>query len=156
MPIPRVIHDFVVQHSTGRPAAEAVVDGATRLDFAALATQVDAIARGLLAHGVGRGDRVATLAPPGLDFWLTYLATVSIGAIWHGLNPVYREREFAYLLGDAQPRLVFARSPFDGREYDVELQAVPSEVKTFVTFGEPRGRAKSLDAFRCSGCECGP
>ena len=156
MPIPRVIHDFVVQHSTGRPAAEAVVDGATRLDFAALATQVDAIARGLLAHGVGRGDRVATLAPPGLDFWLTYLATVSIGAIWHGLNPVYREREFAYLLGDAQPRLVFARSPFDGRDYDVELQAVPSEVKTFVTFGEPRGRAKSLGAFVAAGASVDP
>ena len=66
----------------------------------------------LLAHGIGKGDRVATLAPPSLDFWLTYHATVSIGAIWHGLNPVYREREFAYLLGDAKPALVFARSPF--------------------------------------------
>jgi acyl-CoA synthetase (AMP-forming)/AMP-acid ligase II len=156
MPIPHVIHDFVVQHSTGRPAAEAVVDGATRLDFAALATQVDAIARGLLAHGVGKGDRVATLAPPGLDFWLTYLATVSIGAIWHGLNPVYREREFAYLLGDAEPSLVFARSPFDGRDYDVELQAVPSDVKTFVTFGEPRGSAKSLADFMAAGASVDP
>jgi acyl-CoA synthetase (AMP-forming)/AMP-acid ligase II len=143
----RVIHNFLAAHAALRPTAEAVVNGDTRLDFAALSAQVDAIARGLLAHGVRRGDRVATLAPPGLDFWLTYLASVSIGAIWHGLNPVYREREFAYLLQDASPALVFVRSPFDGRDYGVELQAVPSAVHTFVTCGEPRGRAKSLGEF---------
>lgn len=147
MPQIRVIHDFLATHALVRPTAEAVVHGDTRFDFATLAARVDAIASGLLAHGVGRGDRVATLAPPGLDFWLTYLATVSIGAIWHGLNPVYREREFAYLLADALPCLVFARSPFDGRDYDLELQAVPSKVATFVTLGEPRGRAVSLDEF---------
>ena len=155
MPQIRVIHDFLSEHSARRPAAEAVVCGDTRLDFAALSLQVDAIARGLLAHGIGRGDRVATLAPPGLDFWLTYLATVSIGAIWHGLNPVYREREFAYLLGDAEPGLVFVRSPFDGRDYDLELQAVPNEVSAFVTFGEPRGRAKSLGDFVAAGASVG-
>jgi len=148
---PRVIYDFVAHHAQSRPAAEAVVDGQKRLSFAALRAQVDDIAAALLAHGIGHGDRVATLAPPSLDFWLTYLATVSIGAIWHGLNPVYREREFAYLLDDAKPALVFVRSPYDGRQYAAELRAVPSSVRTFVTLGEPDGRAVSLAQFSAAG-----
>ncbi len=148
---PRVIHDFVVRHAKVRPEAEAVVDGSTRLNFAELRTRVDDIAAALLAHGINHGDRVATLAAPGLDFWLTYLASVSIGAIWHGLNPVYREREFAYLLEDAKPALVFVRSPWDGRHYDAELRAVPNSVRTFVTLGEPEGGALSLAKFSAAG-----
>jgi len=148
---PRVIYDFVVHHAQARPDAEAVVDGQTRLNFAALQAQVDGIACALLANGIGRGDRVATLAPPSLDFWLTYLATVSIGAIWHGLNPVYREREFAYLLGDAKPALVFVRSPYDGRDYAAELAAVPNSVRSFVTLGEPGAPTNSLAQFASQG-----
>ena len=146
----RVIHDFVAHHAISRAHSEAVVDGQTRLSFAELEYRVDRIASALLAHGIGRGDRVATLAPPSIDFWLTYLATVSIGAIWHGLNPVYREREFAYLLGDAQPSLVFVRSPLDGRNFDEELRAVPNTVRTFVTLGDQGIETDSFAKFIAS------
>lgn len=146
----RVIHDFVAHHANSHPDTEAVVDGETRLSFAELEYRVDRIASALLAHGIGRGDRVATLAPPSIDFWLTYLATVSIGAIWHGLNPVYREREFAYLLGDAQPSLVFVRSPFDGRNFDEELRAVPNTVRYFVTLGDQGRETDSFTKFMSS------
>ena len=88
-----VIHDVLDIHVRERPAVEAVVDGETRLDYQTLALQVDERARSLIAAGVRRGDRVATLAPPCLDFWIDYLATVSIGAIWQGLNPRYRGPE---------------------------------------------------------------
>jgi acyl-CoA synthetase (AMP-forming)/AMP-acid ligase II len=76
---------------------------------------------------------------------------VSICAIWHGLNPVYREREFDYLLQDAKPVLVFARSPFDGRHYDADLQRISNTVTSFVTIGEPTGRALPWEAFLARG-----
>lgn len=145
------IHDLVQAHAAAHSHQEAVVDGDARLDFARLAERVDAVARGLLAVGVRRGDRVATLAPPSLDFWCTYLGAVSIGAIWHGLNPVYRDREFAYLLDDAQPKVVFARPHFDGRSYVEELQALPSRVEHFVALGEPSSNAIGFDEFVAGG-----
>jgi acyl-CoA synthetase (AMP-forming)/AMP-acid ligase II len=145
--IPTVIYHLVEQNAAVAPAGTAVADGEDRLTFAQLRQRIDALARAMLAAGICPGDRVATLAPPSLDFWLTYHAAVSIGAIWLGFNPVYREREFAYLLADATPRLVFARSPFDGRAYDAELQALPNTVATFVTMGQPTGRAESLATF---------
>ncbi len=142
-----VIVDLLHHHATATPDKTSVVHGEQRLSFVQLSTRVDAYAKALLAHNIRHGDRVATLSPPSLDFWVSYLATVSIGAIWHGINPVYREREFEYLLGDAEPKLVFVRSPFDDRAYDSELQSVPNNVEQFITLGEPQGPAVSESTF---------
>lgn len=117
----RIIADLLSARLRSAPQAEAIVDGDHRLTNGELAARVDAIAKGLLARGVKRGDFVATLAPPSADFWLIFLATSSIGAIWQGLNPRYQRNEYAYLLEDAAPKLVFAREDFDGRAYLAEL-----------------------------------
>ncbi|MEZ5597225.1 MAG: class I adenylate-forming enzyme family protein [Pseudomonadales bacterium] len=147
----QVIHDILREHALDRPAQECVLHDDRRLTFRDLLMHVDATAKALLASGVARGDRVATLSPPGLEFWVTYLAATSIGAIWHGINPVYRTREFTYLLDDAAPVVVFVQSPFDGRAYDAELQAIPNNVREFVTFGDADGRAIPADAFLARG-----
>lgn len=115
------IHEILERHVISNPSRVAVVDGVQRLSYGELATQVDRIAKALLARGIRKGDRVALLAAPSLDFWRIYLATVSIGAIWNGLNPRYQRFEYTYLLENAQPSLVFAFAPFEGRDYRAEL-----------------------------------
>jgi acyl-CoA synthetase (AMP-forming)/AMP-acid ligase II len=121
-----LIHDVLCKRSATSPGQEAVVDGEVRISNAQLLARVDAVAKGLLALGVKHGDRVATLAPPSADFWILFLATSSIGAIWQGLNPRYQRNEYAYLLEDADPALVFVRSPFEDRDYLTELKALAS------------------------------
>ena len=145
---PTRVYDLLARHATARPDAEAAVDGAVRLDYSALSARVDRIARALIAAGVGHGDRVATMVPPSLDFWEQYLATVSIGAIWLGLNPRYQIPEYAHLLGDAEPRLVFARSPWEGRDYAADLRGAGPGVARFVIFGD--GSAE-IDDFLKTG-----
>jgi len=141
------IHDIIEFRVRHTPDAEAAVDGELRLTYSQLAERVDGIARALLAAGVGRGDHVATLAPPCVEFWLSCLATVSIGAVWQGVNPRHKKPEFAYQLDDSKPKVVFARSPFDGRDYSTEVQEVADHVATIVAIGEPTGRAVDLDTF---------
>lgn len=145
------IHDLLASHAAAIPDAPGAVDGEVRLTYSALAERVDAIARGLIAAGIRPGDRVATMVPPSLEFWLTYLASVSVGAVWMGLNPRYQLPEYAYLLADATPRLVFTVSEYEGRPYAEELQEVGPAVERFVAFGEPTGRAESFDAFLAAG-----
>jgi acyl-CoA synthetase (AMP-forming)/AMP-acid ligase II len=94
-------------HDGGR---EAAVLGTARWSYARLDRAVASLARALLAAGVAKCDRVATLAPPGLDFLTSYLAATRIGAIWVGLNPRYRFEELAHVLRDAGPRLLLART----------------------------------------------
>ena len=145
----RVISDLLRERVARAPSAEAIADGALRLDNASLARRVDAVAKALLARGVARGDRIATLAPPSADFWITFLATTSLGAIWQGLNPRYQRNEYAYLLGDAEPRIVFARSPFDGRDYAAEIAALAAPGVTICALDE-RGLGDG-DEFSRSG-----
>lgn len=141
------IHDLLASHARAIPDAEAAVDGDTRLSYRQLEQRVSEIAKGLIAAGVMPGDRVATMVPPSLEFWLTYLATVSIGAVWMGLNPRYQLPEYAYLLDDAKPRLVFARSDYEGRPYCRELQSIGAGVETFVALGTPEEGATDFDDF---------
>ena len=145
------IHELLSFHASERPNAEAMVDEDTRLTYSQLATEVDRVAKALIAIGVVPGDRVATLAPPSQWFWITYLAATSIGAIWMGLNPRYKERDYQYLLDDAEPTVAFLVSPYDGRDYDQEIQSLRNSVSRFVTIGEPGGSASSWENFLSEG-----
>ena len=126
----RTIHDILNLHRNYRGDAEVAVQGDERISFATLSKRVDDRARALLAHGVRRGDRVATLAPPSLEFFIDYLSVTSIGAIWQGLNPRYQLPEYEYLLNDAKPRLVFVHSPYEDRDYASELSALELDRKS--------------------------
>jgi fatty-acyl-CoA synthase len=145
------IHDITKFRAQHTPEAEAAVDEELRLNYAELRDRVDAVAKGLLAAGVSRGDHVAILTPPSIEFWITYLAATSIGAVWQGVNPRHQKPEFEYQLGDSKPKLVFVRSPYDGRDYCSELQEVATHVATFVAVGEATGSAIEFEEFVAIG-----
>jgi acyl-CoA synthetase (AMP-forming)/AMP-acid ligase II len=117
----RLISDYPAHWAALEPDREAVVFEDARWSYRELAERVDSCARALVAWGIRPGDRVATLAPPSPDFYVTFLATASVGAIWLGLNPRYQRRELEYLIGDARPRLLFARTRIGERDYGREL-----------------------------------
>ena len=119
-----LLADYPRHWATVAPTREAAVCGERRWTFGELATRVDQCAMALLAAGVRPGDRVATLGPPNPDFYVTFLATTSIGAIWLGLNPRYQHRELEYAVSDARPTVVFARTTIGERNYRNELAAI--------------------------------
>lgn len=141
------IHDLLQSHAQHIPDAEAAVEGDRRLTYGQLSGEVDSIARALIASGIKPGDRVATMVPPSLEFWLTYLAATSVGAVWMGLNPRYQLPEYRYLLEDSKPSLVFCRTEYEGRRYCDELQSIARHIGEFVALGEPTGRAIGFDPF---------
>ena len=76
--------------STCRPAGA----GPTRSCDAAS----DDVARGLIAAGVAKGDRVGIWAPNCAEWVLLQYATAKIGAILVNINPAYRSHELGYVL----------------------------------------------------------
>jgi fatty-acyl-CoA synthase len=105
------ISDFVALHAAERPEGEAAWDQKRALSYAELLAEIESTARGLLARGVRRGDRVAMHCGPSVDFWVMFLAAASIGAVWMGLSPRHRRDEIAYVLDDAQPALIVLAQP---------------------------------------------
>ena len=73
------------------------------LSYAALDQLSDRLAVWLHAHGVRRGDRVATLLQNTPQFVIVALATWKLAAIIVPLNPMYRVPELKRLFADCQP-----------------------------------------------------
>jgi len=122
----RRISDFLDWHAERTPHAEAVVLGELRLSYAELKVRVDSLALALLAAGVRKGDRVATLATPHPEYFVSFLAAVSIGAIWVGLNPRYQPRELTYVIGDCEPAVLITRTRIGERDYSNEIAQMRS------------------------------
>lgn len=118
--LPR-ISDYVALYAELTPHADAMVLDRERITYREFSARVDALAKALMAAGVNKGDRVATLATPSPDYFLAFLATASIGAIWVGMNPRYQLEELAYVAGDSAPGILLARVHMDGRDYSSEL-----------------------------------
>lgn len=118
------IDELLAYWAATTPDVAACVSGATRISYELLQEKVDRLAKALLASGVKKGDRVAALSPPNPDFLVSFLATISIGGIWLGLNPRYQLNELLYALNDSEPRLLLTRTQIEGRSYCSELRAI--------------------------------
>ncbi|MFE6648269.1 AMP-binding protein [Nocardioides sp. NPDC057772] len=98
---------------------EALVEIATgrRWTYAALNTEVDALAVGLRKAGIGKGDRVGIWAPNCAEWTMVQFATAKIGAILVNINPAYRTHELAYALNQSGVRLLISATAFKTSDY---------------------------------------
>lgn len=101
------------------PGAEALVEVATgrRWTYAELNAEIDALARGLMALGVAKGDRVGIWAPNCAEWVMTQFATAKIGAILVNINPAYRTHELAYVLKQSGVRTLISATAFKTSDY---------------------------------------
>ncbi|MBI3695149.1 MAG: AMP-binding protein [Acidobacteria bacterium] len=105
---------FDVLHAApGNRPAVIVPETSMRVTYDSLREQVRAMAAGLAAAGIGRGDRVAMALPNGLPAIVSFLAA-SIAGTAAPLNPGYRQEEFAFYLDDTNARVLLA--PPEGAE----------------------------------------
>jgi fatty-acyl-CoA synthase len=98
---------------------EALVDCArgVRWTYREFGTEVDAVAQGLLALGIGTGDRVGIWAPNRAEWTLVQFATAKIGAILVNINPAYLTHELRYVVQQAGIRLLIAAPEFKTSDY---------------------------------------
>ena len=90
---------------------EAVVSGPERLNFAILDTLSDRLARGLVARGVVKGDRVG-IAMRNCPSWiLGYMAALKAGAITTLINGWWQVGELSHALALTKPALIIADEP---------------------------------------------
>jgi fatty-acyl-CoA synthase len=98
---------------------EALVELATgrRWTYGELNEDVDALARGLIAAGIEKGDRIGIWAPNCAEWTITQYATAKIGAILVNVNPAYRTHEFAYAVQQSGMRILISATEFKSSNY---------------------------------------
>ena len=103
-----------------------------------LREQVAAIAAGLRAAGVGRGDRVAGFLPNCPEAVIAMLATTSIGAIWSSCSPDFGINGVVYRFGQIEPKVLFT---VNGYYYNGKTCDIRSTVE---------GVVEAIDSIRCT------
>ncbi|WP_028644771.1 AMP-binding protein [Nocardioides sp. URHA0020] len=108
---------------------EALVEFATgrRWTWGELDRDVDAVARGLLAAGLVKGDRVGIWAPNCAEWTLTQYAAAKAGLVLVNVNPAYRTHELAYAVNQSGMRLIVAATRFKTSEYRQMIEATAAE-----------------------------
>jgi malonyl-CoA/methylmalonyl-CoA synthetase len=75
----------------------------------------------LTDRGLKRGDRLCVYLSNCLEMIDLFLACVKLGVIFVPVNILYREREIAHILGDAEPVAIVAAEPIPGASVPVWL-----------------------------------
>jgi acyl-CoA synthetase (AMP-forming)/AMP-acid ligase II len=97
-----------------------------RMSYAEADERSAALARGLLASGIGKGSRIGLLAPNGPDWIVGWLAASRIGAVTALLNTYYRERELGWILRHSDVHALLTVDRHLGHDYLERLEgAVP-------------------------------
>ena len=79
--------------------------------------QVVQVAKGLMALGVKRGDRVGVWSPNCYQWTLLQYATAKIGVILVNINPAYRTSELIYVINQSGLSVMFAALQFKSSNY---------------------------------------
>lgn len=137
----QLLDEVIARH----PDNEAVVyvDRDYRQTWRQFGQVVDDLAKGLMALGVRKGEKVALWAT-NVPYWVALqFATAQIGAILITVNTNYRESELRYLLTQSDCENLFVIDGFRDHDYLETLYKLVPELKL-----QPRGQ------LRCPGLPC--
>ena len=95
-----------------------------RYTYAEFDAEVDRVARGLLALGLEKGERVGIWAPNCAEWALVQYATAKLGVVLVNINPAYRTSELRYALKQSGCRVLVAAESFKTSDYRAMVEEV--------------------------------
>jgi long-chain acyl-CoA synthetase len=107
-----------------------------RMTWKEYGSRVQKAAAGLLALGLGPGDRVAILGENRPEWLICHLAVMSIGCVTCGVYSTSAPEQVAYVLGHSESKLLFADNE---EQVDKVLQVLPKLNLKRVVVWDPKG-----------------
>ncbi len=131
---PHLLGNTIGQHIAkvcqqhGQRQALVVIHQQIRLTYSELAREVEKLAKGLLALGFNRGERIGIWSTNNAQWLILQLATASIGVVLVNINPAYREQELAYALKRSQVQGLFLIPGFRSSDYVAMMRNIAKEL----------------------------
>ena len=108
-----------------------------RLTWAQLKQECERFARGLLALGLKKGDRIGIWSPNWAEWVIAQFATPRIGAILVNINPANRAAELEYALCQSGCSALIIAPPHKTANYAEILAEVEApKLQTVIYFGD--------------------
>ncbi len=100
-----------------------------RYTYRQLQAACDLLARGLMACGIQKGERIGIWSPNYAEWVITQFATAKIGAILVNVNPAYRVHELEYALRQSGCRALIVAPPYKTTDFAALLREVCPELE---------------------------
>jgi len=121
------------------PNRNVLVAADQRITYRGLNQQVDRLARGLIALGVAKGDKVGIWMPNVPEWIVAYFAIARIGAVVVPMNTRYKSHEVQYILENSEATTLFMVDQFVGINYLAMIAEIHSNLpnlKHIISVGE--------------------
>jgi acyl-CoA synthetase (AMP-forming)/AMP-acid ligase II len=135
------------RHARYRGDHLALVASGRELTYRQLHAYVDGLANALLAAGLSKGDKFATILNNGLPLMAAYWAAARTGAVIVPISPLLQESGLLTLLSDSDTCLVISDGAFTPvlRRVRDRLPAIAAD--RWITLGPPEPDFRTYDAF---------
>lgn len=138
---PRVLGDLPAIAARRWASREALVFGDQRWTFAEFASEVDAVAKGLIGLGVEAGDKVGIWMTNRPEWLYLMYAIPAVGAVTVPLNTRYRAEDVQYAVDQSDTSTLILNDHSGPIDYSAMIREVaPSwtKVRRMVTLGDDR------------------
>ena len=115
-----------------------------RLTYARLRDEANRVAKGLMALGVGLGDKVAVLATNLPEWVLLEMALAKIGAVLVTVNTNFRQAELEYVLRQADVHTLVLMEKYRDNDY---VQSLKASLPELDTISDPENETVTSAAF---------
>ncbi len=126
--IPQLMRKAVSRH--GPRDAVVFADTGVRRSYYDFDREIDALATGLLAMGLQKGERVGIWSPNRYEWILTQFATARVGLVMVNINPAYRLAEVEYALNKVGCRALVLAKSFKTSDYLSMIRQLAPELET--------------------------
>ncbi|WP_445170401.1 AMP-binding protein [Mycolicibacterium sp. Dal123E01] len=132
--------DALAAAARDTPRREVLVDGPVRLDCETLHDRASRMA-GAMRAAMPAGSVVSFMLPNWHEAAIVYHAATVAGMVVNPILPSLRDHELAFILADADVRMIFIPTDFGGHDYAGMLQRVTASISNppavVVVRGEP-------------------
>lgn len=98
-----------------------------KCDYETLWQLTTQVAKGLIAKGIQKGDRVGIWSPNRYEWTILQYATARIGVILVNINPAYRTNELIYVINQSGLRMMVSPLEFKTSDYKKMLKKAARE-----------------------------
>ena len=106
------IGSLPTRHARYRGEHPALITGADQLTWRTFDAAINRLANALLAAGLGKGDKFATVLPNCREMMLAYWAAAKTGCVIVPMSPLLQDNGLLSLLSDSDTKLVLGHASF--------------------------------------------
>jgi len=101
-----LLHELIFRTAEHAPSARALVFGTESRTYEQLAAEVNAFAAGMIAQGIGRGERIAIYLDKRIETVVGCFGAAAAGGAFVPVNPLLKGDQVAYILRDCNVRVL--------------------------------------------------